>query len=391
MIVEKQFVDRYTSEQPIRMIHGFSESMVLKLASRALSGHPEALAYRVFGRALDVALQAQDYFETSDPTSEFTKMLREVAQHSSASRHSEAIVLLQHSLNAETFKPEAENIYKIAIAQAYLDLNARAIADLEIHQVNSVPQTDLLRALHERYDTHYTNGFPMMNLEFSIAAEVAERTLLFAKSPHELGRVYNDLGSALEQLGGRESNSENLERAVGAYQSALQHWSIQEQPRLWAIAQSNLGDSLSLLSGRQNSTRQLEEALTAYQDALSATDKNSAPSRWGSIQNSLGILLGRIGERDKQVARFEDAKRAYEAALDAAAAGENTKLFWGMIKVNIAMLLETQHETVGGSSLNEAVAHMEDAMHTFTSLSSEPHITSAVAHIERLQRKLKND
>jgi hypothetical protein len=55
-----------------------------------------------------------------------------------------------------------------------------------------------------------------------------------------LDEPQNNLGSALETLGGRESDTKRLEEAVEAYRAALQERTRERMPLQWATTQNNL-------------------------------------------------------------------------------------------------------------------------------------------------------
>ena len=80
----------------------------------------------------------------------------------------------------------------------------------------------------------------------------------------------NNLGNALQALGGRESGTRRLEEAVTAYRDALKERTRERVPLDWATTQNNLGTALSALGGRESGTGRLEEAVTAYRDAREA-------------------------------------------------------------------------------------------------------------------------
>ena len=60
----------------------------------------------------------------------------------------------------------------------------------------------------------------------------------------------NNLGTALEVLGERESGTERLKEAVNAYREALQEMTRARAPLDWAMIQMNLGTAKSSASGR---------------------------------------------------------------------------------------------------------------------------------------------
>jgi tetratricopeptide (TPR) repeat protein len=64
----------------------------------------------------------------------------------------------------------------------------------------------------------------------------------------------NNLGTALQTLGERESGTARLEEAVAAYRAALEEYTRDRVPLHWAATQNNLGKTLSSLGERESGT-----------------------------------------------------------------------------------------------------------------------------------------
>ena len=58
-----------------------------------------------------------------------------------------------------------------------------------------------------------------------------------ARGWNENGAAQNDLGSALETLGERESGTGKLEEAVAAFRETLKEWTRERVPLDWAGTQ----------------------------------------------------------------------------------------------------------------------------------------------------------
>ena len=59
-----------------------------------------------------------------------------------------------------------------------------------------------------------------------------------------------------------------MEAAVVAHRAALEEWTRERVPLLWAAAQGNVGNALATLGKRESETDKLEEAVEAYRAAL---------------------------------------------------------------------------------------------------------------------------
>ena len=68
-------------------------------------------------------------------------------------------------------------------------------------------------------------------------------------------------------------------------------------PLNWATTQNNLGTALQNLGGREAGTERLEEAVAAYRDALKEQTRDRASLGWATTQNNLGNALQNLGAR----------------------------------------------------------------------------------------------
>jgi tetratricopeptide (TPR) repeat protein len=69
--------------------------------------------------------------------------------------------------------------------------------------------------------------------------------------PLDWATTQNNLGTALQALGERESSTAKLEQAVEAYRASLQEWTTEATPNWHEIARRNFARTLALLEQRQ--------------------------------------------------------------------------------------------------------------------------------------------
>ncbi len=99
-------------------------------------------------------------------------------------------------------------------------------------------------------------------------------TLLKDKERHSvwdkdaLGDTYIILANALTVLGMQGGQNEPLKRAIAAYREALKERTRERVPLQWAAIQNNLGTALQSLGERESGTVRLEDAVAAYREAL---------------------------------------------------------------------------------------------------------------------------
>ena len=132
--------------------------------------------------------------------------------------------------------------------------------------------------------------------------------------PLDWARTQNNLGTALWQLGERESGTARLEEAVAAYRAALRGMDPRARaartgrgPRTTSAMRSQT------LGERESGTARLEEAVAAYRAALQEWTRERVPLDWAMTQNNLGNALQTLGERESGTARLEEAVAAYRA------------------------------------------------------------------------------
>ena len=179
------------------------------------------------------------------------------------------------------------------------------------------------------------------------------------------GDVWNLLGTALQRIGERKSDTARLDAAVAAYRAALEERTRDRVPLDWAATQNNLGNALSVLGVRERGTARLEEAVTAYRAALEEWTRALVPLDWAKTQNNLGNALRLLGERTSDAARLEEAVAAHRAALEERTL-ERVPLDWAMTQSNLGNSLSAlgKHEQ-RTSLLEEAVVAYCAALEVF--------------------------
>ncbi|MEO9191029.1 MAG: hypothetical protein ABI224_13685, partial [Acetobacteraceae bacterium] len=121
---------------------------------------------------------------------------------------------------------------------------------------------------------------------------------------------------ALGDLGCEFGDNAALVQAIELYRNeALPRAPRTQRAKDWAMTQNNLGNALQTLGGRESGTARLEEAVAAYWAALQELTRERVPLDWATTQNNLGNALWMLGERESGTARLEEAVAAYDAAL----------------------------------------------------------------------------
>ena len=151
--------------------------------------------------------------------------------------------------------------------------------------------------------------------------------------PLDWAMTQNNLGTALQSLGERESGTAGLEEAVAAYRAALSEWTRERAPLDWARAQNNLGNVLAILGKRESSTTRLEEAVAAYRAALMERTRARVPVDWALSIGNQGVALMYLAQRNRDGATAKTAVAQIETARDT---------MWGVAHAPYAEYYEAQ-------------------------------------------------
>jgi tetratricopeptide (TPR) repeat protein len=115
--------------------------------------------------------------------------------------------------------------------------------------------------------------------------------------PLDWAMTQNNLGTALQTLGARETGTERLEQAVAADREALQEHARERVPLGWVRTQNNLGTALRSLGERESGTAQLERAVAAYQAALSVFELAGATYYIEVAKGNMALVHAVLNER----------------------------------------------------------------------------------------------
>jgi tetratricopeptide (TPR) repeat protein len=135
------------------------------------------------------------------------------------------------------------------------------------------------------------------------------------EAPAFWATVQNKLGIAYAARR-RGNRAENMERAITAYEAALD---VTERRGLqvdWAMVQNNLG-AVYRKRIRGDKAENVDKAIAAYESALEVLNLQQFPSHWAGTQSSLGFAYSKreTGERkenlDKAIAAYRSALEVY--------------------------------------------------------------------------------
>ncbi|PZR84319.1 MAG: hypothetical protein DLM68_13070, partial [Hyphomicrobiales bacterium] len=107
-----------------------------------------------------------------------------------------------------------------------------------------------------------------------------------------------------------------LAAAVEAYRDALQELTRARSPLEWATTQNNLGTALKDLGTRESGTARLEEAVEAHQEATQELTRARVPVQWAVTQHNLAVVYRALFEKDREPRHLDDAILAIDGALE---------------------------------------------------------------------------
>ncbi len=107
----------------------------------------------------------------------------------------------------------------------------------------------------------------------------------------------------------------DIEQAVNAFRDALLEFMRERVPLDWAATQNNLGSALQTFGQRETDKARLEQAVNAFRDALLEFTRERGPLQWATTQNNLGDALAMLGLRETDKAQLEQAAAAWDACL----------------------------------------------------------------------------
>jgi tetratricopeptide (TPR) repeat protein len=88
-----------------------------------------------------------------------------------------------------------------------------------------------------------------------------------------------------------------LQQAVEAFRAALQEWTRERVPLDWAATQNNLGTALQSLGERESGTQTLQQAVEAYREALKEWTQEAAPYWHNVAQQNLDRANALLAQR----------------------------------------------------------------------------------------------
>ncbi|MCU0548890.1 MAG: tetratricopeptide repeat protein [Leptolyngbya sp. Prado105] len=196
---------------------------------------------------------------------------------------------------------------------------------LKLIDMKSEEVPDLLNDIANLYwiKARCGEGAVATNLEkalkaYQFAIDRSDPTL----QPQTYAMIQNNLGSVYSDLAGVRSPEENLQHAIEAYKSSIEYRPFETDPSRYAATQNNLGTAYWNLAQHRTPMFNLQSAVLAYNEALRYYTPDREPMHYAMLQNNLGTAywnLSRCDQATQELAMAEDflhlAIGAYRVAL----------------------------------------------------------------------------
>jgi CHAT domain-containing protein len=206
-------------------------------------------------------------------------------------------------------------------------------------------------------------GQRKLNLEFGILAyQFALQTYTYETYPEIWAATQNNLALAYtERILGKRID--NLELALEITQSVLQRVSREIFPERWADAKHNLG---IIYSSRIQGDRaaNFEIAIAAYEQAMKVYTRESFPEDWAGIQNNLGEAYNnRIA--GNRATNLELAIKIYNRSLEVRTI-EKFPEWWAQTQANLSNVYSRRIQGNRAESLELAIKAAQQALKVYT-------------------------
>jgi tetratricopeptide (TPR) repeat protein len=157
-------------------------------------------------------------------------------------------------------------------------------------------------------------------------------------------------------------SSGGLEQQIEIYEEILSQLKWEDEPAFWATVQNKLGIAYAARR-RGNRVESLEKAIAAYEAALEVSEKRGLLLDWAMVQNNLGTAYRRRAVGDK-AENMDKAIAAYDEALEVLTRNKHPLHYAGtQMSLGIAYFKRTTGER--RENLEKAIACYEAALEVY--------------------------
>jgi len=187
------------------------------------------------------------------------------------------------------------------------------------------------------------------------AYQAAVETLNPENAPAEWANGQYHLGRIRHAVGEKGGGKPVLAQALESYQGALSYFTKTDYPMEWALLQNRMGTLLYKTDPVNGDTENLKDAVAAFQSALQIINRGESPLKWSEVKNNLGQVLQVWGDAARSEELFERAIQCCHDALTVRNR-EETPLLWSATQNNMGSALFLLGRMTGESEPMEGAA-----------------------------------
>ena len=219
---------------------GITEKAIIRLAQR-ISAETDDVgqAWLDLQNAMDIAVRVQAEGRSGSNEGDFVdRVLRQVAALAAEGEYATAGAEIEAALAEEdaAHKRRQSRLLDSGTELALLDGDAARAAALILRRADhdAGGRADFAALHQQQYDYYVAGRDKGVALDLRVSIALARLLVDRAGDSDETGAALNDLGTALQTLGERDSDTDRLEQAVEAYQQALKKHTRDRVPLRWA-------------------------------------------------------------------------------------------------------------------------------------------------------------
>ena len=228
---------------------GITEKAIIWLAQR-ISAETDDVgqAWLDLQNAMDIAVRVQAEGRSGSNEGDFVdRVLRQVAALAAEGEYATAGAEIEAALVEEdaAHKRRQSRLLNSGIELALLDGAAARAAALILRKADhdAGGRADFAALCQVQNDYYVAGRDKGVALDLRVSIALAKLLVDRAGDSDETGAALNDLGTALQTLGERDSDTDRLEQAVEAYQQALKEHTRDRVPLDRAMAQYNWAET----------------------------------------------------------------------------------------------------------------------------------------------------
>src|SRR5216684_425305 len=184
-------------------------------------------------------------------------------------------------------------------------------------------------------------------------------------APETRAEMQNMLGGALEELSVDQEQA--CEEAIAAFEKALQMYTLDRYPHLYAMTQRNLGGAYQRRT-RGEKTLNLKQAIAHCQAALQVYTHEAFPLEWAAVQVTLSKLYQERGT-GKRRENQEHAIVCCQSALQVFTVDAFPE-DWAALQFTLGDLYGQRMNGERRDNLERAIAHYQAALQIYTRIKS---------------------